>query len=222
MACASALAAWACLRRSAKCSRSPGTTSHALGGTPGFPSSGWSQPRAQKRPAHSLIFCSGPADAVISHPLVQKSRQAMSIKRLMGNIGPHNGVIANEQMKPYRHGWRRASVFIATLALALNVVLGAFCVCHAEDSDSLPASICSHSGDHHADGKSHIPAGQPDDDLCCKCCGTIALNFSGAPPAFPVPVLVEWRRGPVFVVLDRVLPKSPRHIIESPRGPPLA
>jgi hypothetical protein len=24
------------------------------------------------------------------------------------------------------------------------------------------------------------------------------------------------------VVLDRVLPKSPRHIIESPRGPPLA
>jgi hypothetical protein len=58
--------------------------------------------------------------------------------------------------------------------------------------------------------------------LCCKCCGTIALNFSGAPPSFPVPVLVEWRRGPVFVVLDRVLPKSPRHIIESPRGPPLA
>jgi hypothetical protein len=145
-----------------------------------------------------------------------------SIKRLMGNIGPHSGVIAAEQMKPYRHGWRRASVFIATLALALNVVLGAFCVCHAEDSDSLPASICSHSGDHHTDGKSHTPAGQPDDDLCCKCCGTIALNFSGAPPAFQVPVLVEWRRGPVFVVLDRVLPKSPRHIIESPRGPPLA
>jgi hypothetical protein len=24
------------------------------------------------------------------------------------------------------------------------------------------------------------------------------------------------------VVLDRVLPKSPRHILESPRGPPLA
>src|ERR1019366_4207202 len=94
-----------------------------------------------------------------------------------GEYWSHNGVIANEQMKPYRHGWRRASVFIATLALALNVVLGAFCVCHAEDSDSLPASICSHSGDHHADGKSHIPAGQPDDDLCCKCCGTIALNF---------------------------------------------
>ena len=73
------------------------------------------------------------------------------------------------------------------------------------------------------DGKNHTPPGQQDDDdLCCKCCGTIALNFSGAPQSFPVPVPVEWRKGPVFVVLDRVLPKSPRHIIESPRGPPLA
>jgi hypothetical protein len=125
-------------------------------------------------------------------------------------------------MNTYRHGWRRASVFIAALALMLNVVLGAFCACHAEDSDSLPASICSHSDDHYADDKCHVPAGQPDDDdLCCRCCGAIALNFSGAPPSLPLPVFIEWSKGPVFVVSDRVLPKFPRHIIESPRGPPL-
>ena len=125
-------------------------------------------------------------------------------------------------MRAFRHSLRRASVFIATLALVLNVVLGAFCACHAGEPDSLPALNCSHSDDHHADGKPNIPAGQPDDDdLCCKCCGTITLNFSGAPPSLPVPDLIEWRKGPVFVVLDRVLPKSPRHIIEPPRGPPL-
>ena len=126
-------------------------------------------------------------------------------------------------MRAFRHSLRDASVFIATLALVLNVVLCAFCACHTVYSDSQLASICSHSGDHHADSKSHTPADQPDnDDLCCKCCGAIALNFSGAPQSLPVPVPVEWRKGPVFVVLDRVLPKSPRHIIESPRGPPLA
>ena len=126
-------------------------------------------------------------------------------------------------MQAFRHSMRGPSVFIATLALVLNVVLGAFCACHAVDLDSQLNSICSHSGDHHTDSKSHTPADQPDnDDLCCKCCGTIALNFSGAPPTVPVPVLVEWSKEPVFVVLDRVLPKSPRHILESPRGPPLA
>jgi hypothetical protein len=126
-------------------------------------------------------------------------------------------------MNTFWQGWRRVSVFIAAYALALNVVLGAFCACHAVDLDSQLGSISSHSGDHHTDSKSHTPADQPDnDDLCCKCCGTIALNFSGAPPAVPVPFLVEWSKGPVLVVLDRVLPKSPRHILESPRGPPLA
>jgi hypothetical protein len=94
----------------------------------------------------------------------------------MENIGPHNEIIAIEQMNPYRHGWRRASVLIATLAPVLNVALGAFCACHVVDLDNLSTSIYSHRGDHHADGKSHTPAGQPDDDdLCCKCCGTIAV-----------------------------------------------
>jgi hypothetical protein len=126
-------------------------------------------------------------------------------------------------MNTYRHGWRRASVFIATLALVLNVVLGAFCACHAEESDSWPASNCSHGDDHHAHGKNQVPPGQQDDDdLCCKCCGTIAVNFSSAPLSLLLPVIIEWNKGPVFVVLDRVLPKSLRHIIESPRGPPLA
>jgi hypothetical protein len=125
-------------------------------------------------------------------------------------------------MNTHWHGLRKAGVFIAAYALALNVVLSAFCVGLAADPDVLLGLICSHDGIHHADDKSHSPAGQPDDDdLCCKCCGTIVLNFSGAPPALPVPVLVEWSKSPVFVVLDRVLPKSPRHIIESPRGPPL-
>jgi hypothetical protein len=57
IACASALAAWACLRRSAKCSRNPGSTCHALGGAPGLPSSGTSQSMPQKRPTHSPNFC---------------------------------------------------------------------------------------------------------------------------------------------------------------------
>ena len=59
IACASALAAWACLRRSAKCSCRPGTTCQALGGAPGLPSSATSQSMPQKRPTQSLIFCSG-------------------------------------------------------------------------------------------------------------------------------------------------------------------
>ena len=126
-------------------------------------------------------------------------------------------------MSTYRHDWRRASVFIATLALVMNVILSAFCPCHAVDLHVHLGSICSHSGDHRAVGKRHTPSGQADDDdLCCKCCDTIALNFTGAPPALPVPVLIEWSKGPVFAAVDRVLPKSQRHIIESPRGPPLA
>jgi hypothetical protein len=106
-------------------------------------------------------------------------------------------------VRAFRHSLRGASVFIATLALVLNVVLGAFCACHAGEPDNRPANY-SHSGDHHADGKNHIPAGQPDDDdLCCKCCGTIALNFSGAPPSLPVPVLVEWRKdSPVLAEME--------------------
>lgn len=125
-------------------------------------------------------------------------------------------------MQTYRLSWRRLSALIAMYALALNIVLGAFCGCKAEAADDRAPIICTHSDAHQTSNKGHLHGQQDDGDLCCKCCGTIALNTVNAPPSLPLPVRIEWRNGPLILIADHVLPKPRRHIIESPRPPPIA
>jgi hypothetical protein len=121
----------------------------------------------------------------------------------------------------YRFSWRRLSAIIAMYALALNIV-GAFCGCATQAADGWAPIICTHNDAYQTSNKGHIHGQQDDDGLCCKCCGTIALNTVNVPPSLPLPVRIEWRNNPRIFVADHVVPKSRRHIIESPRGPPLA
>jgi Protein of unknown function (DUF2946) len=124
-------------------------------------------------------------------------------------------------MRGYRLNWRRMTAIAAMIALALNIVVGAFCDCKAETADHCTPAISTHVNVHQTSNKGHSHGQQDDNDLCCKCCGTIALNSTNAPPLLSLSVRIEWHNGLLFFVADHVLPKPPRHFSEPPRGPPL-
>jgi hypothetical protein len=117
--------------------------------------------------------------------------------------------------------WRRITAVVATVALALNIAFSALCTCSDAPADNAAPVVFPHPDGSHQTGRKHHGKNQHDDDsLLCKCCGTVALNRTNAPPPLPVPVRIVWSSRPLFVVADQVLPKPHRHIIEPPRGPP--
>jgi hypothetical protein len=116
--------------------------------------------------------------------------------------------------------WRRVAALVAMLALALNVTLGALCHCAPAVAETFGIPICAHHDDSGGAGGQQQPF--DDDGACCKCCRTLAFNVTAAAPALPLPTPVEWRKPAVVVIADRPLPAPRRHILESPRGPPLA
>jgi hypothetical protein len=145
------------------------------------------------------------------------------------NISPFWTYICNWRrlgivpVRTYRLNWRRATAIAAMYALALNIVLGAFCGCKTEAANAPSLTICGHSNYQHTEKKGHNQDRHDDDDnLYCKCCGTVALNNATTSPSLPLPTLIEWRNSPLFFVADHVLPRPRRHISESPRGPPRA
>lgn len=118
--------------------------------------------------------------------------------------------------------WRQFAALVAMFALALNVAIGAICQRAPSVVDAWGQPICGHHDNQGSGGQDQVPLGHPDDDgLCSKCCCTTALNATASPPSLPLPTLVEWKRPLVFSA-ELILPRPPRHLIESPRGPPLA
>jgi hypothetical protein len=125
-------------------------------------------------------------------------------------------------VRTYRLNWRRATAIAAMYALALNIVLGAFCGCKTEAANAKSSTICAHLQFHQLSKNGHNHGRHDDDDdLCCKCCGTVALANATTSPSLPLPTLIEWRNSPLLFVADHVLPRPRRYISEPPRGPPL-
>jgi hypothetical protein len=107
-------------------------------------------------------------------------------------------------------------------AFALNVAIGGLCRSDPSAVDAWGQPICTHQDDQGSSGQDQLPFGHPDDDgLCSKCCCTTAMNATDAPPSLPLPTFVEWKR-PIILSAELILPRPPRHLIESPRGPPRA
>lgn len=118
--------------------------------------------------------------------------------------------------------WRQFAALVAMFALALNVAIGALCHSDSSAVDLWGQPICGHHDDQGSGGRDQLPFGHSDDDgLCCKCCCTTAMNATAAPPSLQLPTLIQWKRPLVFSA-ELILPRPPRHLIESPRGPPLA
>jgi hypothetical protein len=118
--------------------------------------------------------------------------------------------------------WRQFAALVAMFALALNVAIGALCQGDSPAVDPWGQPICSHHDNQGSGGQGQLPFGHPDDDgLCCACCCTTAMDATAAPPSLPLPTFVDWKR-PIVLSAELILPRPPRHLIESPRGPPLA
>jgi hypothetical protein len=126
------------------------------------------------------------------------------------------------QVGSRRLRWRQFAALVAMFAFALNVAIGP--LCHGDSSavDPWGQAICAHHDDQGSGGQDQLPFGHPDDDgLCCACCCTTAMDATAAPQSLPLPTFVEWKR-PIVLSAELILPRPPRHLVESPRGPPLA
>jgi hypothetical protein len=105
-------------------------------------------------------------------------------------------------------------------AFALNVAIGALCHADSAAVDPWGQPICSHHDNQGSGGQDQLPFGHPT-TLGCACCCTTAMDATTALSSLPFSTFVEWKRA-IVRSAELILPRPPRHLIESPRGPPIA